>query len=117
MSPDRALGLILDGSGKDFDPILVKVFINLLGVYPVGTLLRLNTGELALVIKTPRLKGERRPLVGLMHTDGKGGYQQGEIVDLAERDLKTGEYTRNITETYHPSTFGIQPVEYIFPSS
>jgi len=114
MSPDRALGLILEGAGKDFDPILVKVFINMLGVYPVGTLLRLSTGELALVIKTPQKKGERRPLVNLMHPDNMGGYLHGEIVNLADRDPETGEYLINITSTHHPSTFNIQPVEHIF---
>ena len=120
MSPDRALGLILEGSEKDFDPILVKVFINMLGVYPVGTLLRLSTGELALVIKTPQKKGERRPLVGLLHPDNRSGYLvylQGEVIDLADCDPATGEYLRDITETYHPSTFGIQPVEYIFANN
>ena len=117
MSPDRALGIILEGAEKDFDPILVKVFINMLGVYPVGTLLRLNTGELALVLKTPAQKGERRPLAGLMQPDNTGGYQQGEVIDLADRDPETGEYLRDITETYHPSTFGIQPVEHIFSSN
>jgi HD-GYP domain-containing protein (c-di-GMP phosphodiesterase class II) len=36
ISPDRVLATMLKGSGKDFDPILLKVFINILGVYPVG---------------------------------------------------------------------------------
>jgi len=116
MSPDRALGLILEGAEETFDPILVKVFINMLGVYPVGTLLRLSTGELALVTKTPQQKSERRPLVGLMLSDNKGDYQMGEIIDLSDTDPETGEYLRDITETYHPSTFGIQSVEHLFAS-
>ena len=57
LSPDRALGFMLEGAGKDFDPILIKIFINMLGVYPVGTLLRLDTGKLALVISSSRKKG------------------------------------------------------------
>jgi HD-GYP domain-containing protein (c-di-GMP phosphodiesterase class II) len=114
MSPDRALGLILEGSAKDFDPILVKVFINMLGVYPVGTLLKLSTGELALVIKAAQQKGERRPLVTLMHSDNMGGYLHGETINLADRDPVTGEYLVDITDTYHPATFRIQPVEHIF---
>ena len=116
MSPDRALGLILEGAEKSFDPILVKVFINMLGVYPVGTLLRLSSGELALVTKAAQQQDERRPLVALMEPDDKGGYQMGETIDLSGRDPETGEYLRNITETYHPSTYGIQSVEHIFSS-
>jgi HD-GYP domain-containing protein (c-di-GMP phosphodiesterase class II) len=88
MSPDRALGFILDGAGKDFDPILIKVFINMFGVYLVGTLLKLNSGELALVISSSRMQGEKAPLACLMEKDINGRYKQGATVNLAERDGK-----------------------------
>ena len=117
LSPDRALGYILEGAGKDYDPILVKVFINILGVYPVGTLLLLSTGELALVIKTSLQKDVKRPIVGLMLPDNEGDYQMEKVIDLSDCASGTGEYFRDITETYHPSTFGIQPVEHIFSSN
>jgi HD-GYP domain-containing protein (c-di-GMP phosphodiesterase class II) len=116
LSPDRALGLMLDGAGTDFDPILIKVFINMLGVYPVGTLLKLDTGELALVVSSSRKKGEKRPLASLMEKGIDGRYQKGESIDLAERDTLTGNYVREIIETYHPSDFEIQPVQQIFSS-
>lgn len=114
MSPDHTLGFMFDGAGKDFDPILIKVFINMFGVYPVGTLLKLNSGELALVISSSRMKGEKAPLACLMEKDINGRYKQGATVNLAERDAETGDYIKEIIETYHPSTFGIQPAEHIF---
>jgi HD-GYP domain-containing protein (c-di-GMP phosphodiesterase class II) len=117
LSPDRALGYMLDGSGRIFDPILLKVFINMLGVYPVGTLLKLDTEELALVISASKKSGEKRPLVCLMHKDIIGNYYKGKIIDMAQRDSTTGYYTREIIETYHPSAFGIQPVQHIFPAT
>ena len=113
LSPDRALGFMLEGSGRDFDPILLKVFINMLGVYPVGTLLKLDTSELALVVSSSKKAGEKRPMVCLMHKDVIGNYYKGETIDLAERDRRTGKYLE-IVETYHPSTFGIQPAQHIF---
>ncbi len=114
LSPDRALGYILDGSGKDFDPILIKVFINMLGVYPVGTLLKLNTEELALVVGSSRKGDEKRPRVCLMHKDILGNYFKGKIIDLGDKDARTGKYVRNIIETHHPSAFGIQPAQHLF---
>jgi HD-GYP domain-containing protein (c-di-GMP phosphodiesterase class II) len=114
MSPDRALGFLLDGSGKEFDPILIKVFINMLGVYPVGTLLKLDTEELALVVSSSRKAGEKRPIACLIQQDLLGNHYKGHIIDLSERDSITGNYTRKIIETYHPSAFGIQPVQHIF---
>jgi hypothetical protein len=53
---------MLEGAGKEFDPILIKVFVNILGVYPVGTLLKLDTGELALVVRSSKNKIEKNHL-------------------------------------------------------
>jgi HD-GYP domain-containing protein (c-di-GMP phosphodiesterase class II) len=114
LSPDRALGYMLDHAGKDFDPILFKVFINILGVYPVGTLLRLNTDELALVVSSPSRNYSQKPLVCVLEKEGEGSYKKKEIISLDERDVKTGNYVREIIETYHPATFGIQPVQHMF---
>jgi HD-GYP domain-containing protein (c-di-GMP phosphodiesterase class II) len=114
LSPDRALGYMFDHAGKDFDPILIKVFINILGVYPVGTLLRLNTDELALVVSSPSRNFSRKPLVCVLEKEGEGSYKKKEIISLDERDTKTGNYAREIIETYHPAAFGIQPVQHMF---
>ena len=112
LSPDRALGMMLKGAGKDFDPILIKVFINMLGVYPIGTLLKLDTEEMALVKEAQ--EAADRPKVMLLLPDGKGGFDRGEMVNLDERDPATGKYLRNIIQSYHPAAFHIQPSEYIF---
>jgi HD-GYP domain-containing protein (c-di-GMP phosphodiesterase class II) len=117
LSPDRALGYMLDHAGKDFDPILIKVFINILGVYPVGTLLRLDTDELALVVSSPSRHFSKRPLVCVLEKEGEGSYKKREIINLDERDTETGNYVREIIETYHPATFGIQPVQHMFSSN
>jgi len=116
LSPDRALGYMYDRAGKDFDPILIKVFINIMGVYPVGTLLRLDTGELALVVSSPSRDFAKKPLVCILEKEDGGSYKKKEIINLDERDPETGNYVRGIIETYHPSTLGIQPVQHIFSS-
>lgn len=113
LSPDRALGLLLEGSEKDFDPILLKWFINLLGVYPVGTLLRLENGEMALVIDTSGESDMTRPRVVLVYPDAGGLFRKGEVINLSERDNVTGAYKRNIVSSHHPSAVGIQPAEFI----
>ena len=114
LSPDRALGYMFDRGGKDYDPILIKVFVNIMGVYPVGTLMKLDTGELALVVSSPSRDFSKRPLVCILEEDGEGGYKKKEIINLDERDPETGKYIRDIIETYHPANFGIQPVQHIF---
>ena len=112
-SPDQALGSMLGGAGTDFDPILLKVFINMLGVYPIGSLLKLDTGELALVMDTGKKSNGTRPMVLLLAADGQGGYTKIGVADLAERDAQSGAFQRNIVKSLHPSTRGIQPAEFL----
>ena len=47
--PNEALQVILKGAGKKFDPVLAKAFINTMGIYPVGSLVKLSNGDLAIV--------------------------------------------------------------------
>jgi HD-GYP domain-containing protein (c-di-GMP phosphodiesterase class II) len=117
LSPDRALGYMFDRAGKDFDPTLIKVFINIMGVYPVGTLMKLDTGELALVVSSPSREFSKRPLVCTLEKESDGSYKKKEIINLDERDTETGSYVRGINETYHPANLGIQPVQHIFSSN
>jgi HD-GYP domain-containing protein (c-di-GMP phosphodiesterase class II) len=116
LSPDRALGYMFERAGKDYDPILIKVFINIMGVYPVGTLIKLDTDELALVVSSPSREFSKRPLVCILEEGEDGSYKKKEIINLDERDSETDNYVREIVETYHPSSLGIQPVQHIFSS-
>jgi HD-GYP domain-containing protein (c-di-GMP phosphodiesterase class II) len=42
---------MLSRSGKNYDPALLKLFVTSVGIYPVGTVLLLNTREMAIVVK------------------------------------------------------------------
>ena len=113
ISPDQALKRMTESAGKDFDPILLKAFVNMLGVYPVGTLVELNTGELGLVAENPEHGDGTQPLVIiLIPADGRG-YTRGETVDLSERQPSGAGYKRSVIKTHHPAAFGVQPSEFI----
>ena len=83
--PDRALKLMLAKAGKVYDPILVKVFINCVGIYPIGTLLLLNTRELAVVMENnPDPEKWNAPKVRII-TDRQGNeLADGRRADLAD---------------------------------
>ena len=49
IQPDSVLKEMLENPKRGYDGILVKAFINLIGVYPVGTMVILDTYELAIV--------------------------------------------------------------------
>lgn len=50
LSPANALSIIYKGRGKQFHPALVEQFIQCIGVFPVGSVIELNSGEVAVVI-------------------------------------------------------------------
>ncbi|MFP4031444.1 MAG: HD-GYP domain-containing protein [Desulfococcaceae bacterium] len=114
MSPDEALGYMLKGAGTDFDPVLLKVFIRMMGIYPVGTMVLLDTGEIGLV-RSGRVDGpsDRPHLIHLI-PDPDNGFQKGGELDMMERRPKSRAYKRNIVRTFHPSTFGVQPADFLF---
>ena len=110
---EKILGIMLERSGKDFDPALVKVFINMIGVFPLGTLVLLNTNEIGIVIQiqedTEML--DRPKIILLYYSDGE--YHKGEMVDLREVDETTGEFKRSIVRTLDPNQYHINVTEYI----
>src|SRR4029077_7696707 len=109
--PDKALKFMLTKSGKAFDPILLKIFINSIGIYPIWTLVLLDAGELGVVIQThPSLEKGDRPKVKLI-TDTAGNEQDGDIIDLTETD-SAGLFLKNITKTVDPAKYQVDVSRY-----
>ena len=113
---EKILGIMLERSGKDFDPALVKVFINMIGVFPLGTLVLLNTNEMGIVshIQEDTELIDRPKVILLQYSDGE--YQKGEMVDLRELDEKAGQYKRTIVKTLNPNDYHINVAEYLILS-
>ncbi|HHD64226.1 MAG TPA: HD domain-containing protein [Desulfobulbaceae bacterium] len=115
LSPDQALGLILKGSGTDFDPILVKVFINMLGVYPLGTVLKFDDGEMGIVTNPPENAKHTSELwVMLLQENEDNSYTKLYTTSLGTWNADQGGFNRPILESCHPSELGIQPAELFF---
>ena len=110
---EKILGIMLGRSGKDFDPALVKVFINMLGIFPLGTLVLLDTNEMGIVTKIhedPELID--RPEVCLI-SYSEGEYRRGKVVDMAETDEATGKYKWTIMKTLDPNEYNINVAEFL----
>ena len=80
MQPTEALRKILEWSESHFNPELTQGFIRSLGIYPTGSLVRLESGRLAVVDEQyPGKLTEPRVKV-IYHT--RGYYLKPELVDL-----------------------------------
>lgn len=110
---EKILGIMLERSGKDFDPAIVKVFINMIGIFPLGTLVLLNTNEMGIVTKIQEdTEMIDRPKACLLYY-GDGEYRKGKVVDLRERDEATGDFKRSIVKTLDPNEYNINVAEFL----
>lgn len=110
LPPDKALSLMMERAGNMLDPILTKVFINMVGVYPIGSLVLLNTREMGLVYESNPLHNDR-PRV-LVIVDNTGKKTDGYLVDLSEKNQR-GNYIRSISKTLDPNKYRVNLAEYL----
>jgi HD-GYP domain-containing protein (c-di-GMP phosphodiesterase class II) len=110
---EKILGIMLERSGKDFDPAIVKVFINMIGIFPLGTLVLLNTNEMGLVtqIQEDTELIDRPKVCLLSYSDGE--YRKGKVVDLREMDEATGDFKRSIVKTLDPNEYNMNVAEFL----
>ncbi len=109
--PDQALNMMLEKSGTAFDPILVKLFINIIGIYPIGTVVLLRTGEVALVVApNPDPEYLHLPRVKLLF-DSRGEPVEPEIIDLAGHD-GGARGDQLIVRSLDPEAYGVNVAEH-----
>src|SRR5688500_9461488 len=105
--PSAVLQDMRDNPRRGMDPVVVKAFINLLGIYPPGTLVVLDTFELAVVsAANSGFDALSRPIVKIV-SDANGNMVAPPLeVDLAHVD-SNGDYPRTIIKTADPDRYGI----------
>lgn len=109
LAPDKALRLMLAKAGTVYDPLLLKVFANCMGVYPIGTIVRFDSGEVGVVVGShPSPDRRAHPLVKLIR-DAGGGDLDGETIDLADHDARP---IRRIVDTGDAQSYGIDLAKY-----
>ena len=112
LTPDEALRRMLAEEGRAFDPVLLKVFINMLGIYPAGSVVIMDTGEVGVVMKANPMELSR-PEVAII-ADRNGKKEKIEIADLTKTDEATGKYTRTILKTIDPRQYDLDIARYIY---
>jgi len=88
---DEAVSLLAEGAGTSLDPALVRLFIQLVGVYPPRSVVRLSGGEIALVVQ-PGDFDPFRPVVRVIASP------TGQFIAPADLDLSV-ETAVSIKET------------------
>jgi HD-GYP domain-containing protein (c-di-GMP phosphodiesterase class II) len=113
IEPDQVLREMWQNPKRGYDTILVKALINLIGIYPVGTCVILDTFEVGLVA-APNPEGQQlnRPMVRIaVDADGGMVLPPGTLVSLSEQD-EGGAYRRSIVKVTSPERYGLTPGDY-----
>jgi putative nucleotidyltransferase with HDIG domain len=53
LAPHEAYELLLANSGQHFDSDLLSIFLKRIAIYPIGTVVKLNNGDIGVVISVP----------------------------------------------------------------
>lgn len=111
--PDAVLQEMRDNPKRGFDPLLVKVLITATGVYPVGTLVILDTHELAVVAQVnPDPDLLHRPKVRVISDPVGLPLSEPKTLDLAQAG-PNGEPEHHIIKTTDPQKYGIRVSDYL----
>jgi len=107
IEPTVAIRMMYEWAGRHFDETLVRSFIRAIGIYPVGSLVRLQSGRLAVVLR----KGDGnllQPIVRVVYNAVNGHNLPVQDVDLASPSCMD-----HIVGYETPSDWGIDPIRFI----
>jgi HD-GYP domain-containing protein (c-di-GMP phosphodiesterase class II) len=105
MMPDEAIRRLFSWSGKHFNESLVRFFISVMGIYPAGTLVMLDTNELAIIIG-PNKTDPVRPKVLVIASEDMDEIEPF-CFNLASYNAMTHKPYRSIVSAVDPAEFNI----------
>jgi len=108
--PHEALRKIFEWSKFHFNPTLVQAFLRTIGIYPVGTLVLLESGRIGVVIEQSE-NNLLQPLVKVFYDSRKQSYLTPGEVDLA-KPLGRGGGDRIVSHE-SPEKWGIDPLKFL----
>jgi len=97
---------ILKGTEKNFDPAIVKIFLDTMAIFPIGSVLQLSNGKIGIVVAA-NPGSPLQPVVKIIFDEQRKRLQIPEIIDLKnEPNIK-------IEKIFDPKQLGISVVDEI----
>ncbi|MDQ3418816.1 MAG: HD-GYP domain-containing protein [Acidobacteriota bacterium] len=105
---ERIRAIMTQRDSPAFNTKLLRRFINLMGLFPVGTLVRLESDEVA-VVTHEHPSDPFRPRVKVLLDRGGVALEAPEIVDTWQFDFRK----RGVVEAVNPETVGVDPLAFL----
>ncbi len=106
MSPSNAVGMLHKWRGRAFHADLVEEFIRCIGVFPVGSVVELNTGEVGIVI-SQNLTKRLQPRVMVVRDPKGQPLRPQKLLDLSKNPKATADEPYRIRKTLEYGRSGV----------
>ncbi|MEN8259578.1 MAG: HD domain-containing phosphohydrolase, partial [Pseudomonadota bacterium] len=116
LSPFQALMRLYEIKGRQFNNALVERLIQCIGIYPIGCLLEMNTGEIGIVIEQ-RKNHRLKPMLMILLDPNKQTYPSPFVLDLIEEPCNDDGVRYEVKDVLKANEFGIDPTEYYLSDS
>jgi len=104
LSPHEAVLKVMEESGSRFDPTLVRILLGAYGLFPTGTVVRLSTGEVAVVLMQDEGGDLEQPVVQIVAD------AQGATIEDGEKLRLKKDPRRDVVGSERASKLGINAV-------
>jgi putative nucleotidyltransferase with HDIG domain len=112
LSAYDALKILHEGKQTIFHPWLVEQFIQCIGIFPIGSIVELNTGDVGVVITVNRAR-RLKPRVALVLNREKKPVTAPAFVDLMTTPRDANGQVIEIKGVLPAGAFGINPTQYM----
>ncbi len=106
LPPSTALKRMLEWCGPHLDTQYVHAFIKAIGVYPVGSLVELESGLAGIVVE--EVPGSIKPIVKIIYS-----LKQNNYVKVIKKDLSKSNCNDKIVKTLNPDDYRINIQDFI----
>lgn len=110
LTPNKALDFMYKQKGRLFHPQMLEQFIQVIGIYPVGTMVRLNTGDIGFVIKQNKT-WRMKPVVMVVMNKHQEKLETPIHIDLMNQPKNKKEIT--IHSDLPMDAFGLSVEDYL----
>jgi len=108
LATSRIKSIMGEKENPAFNQVLLRRFVNLMGMFPIGTIVRLNTEEVG-VVTAEHPEDPFRPQVKILFDPGGDRIEEPFLANTWERDSR-GEFPRAVVESVDPDSVELDPL-------
>ena len=108
LATSRIRSIMGEQGNPAFNQVLLRRFVNLMGLFPIGTIVRLNTEEVG-VVTAEHPEDPFRPQVKILFTARGERLEEAVLANTWERDSR-GAFPRAVVESVDPDAVELDPL-------